>query len=77
MGKLDRIARAFGYHAHSMQLSAKEGQPQDFQTDPLPNLRQPKRPTPISAGVLGKGCRTKRSPCGVRSVALAILFSGR
>jgi hypothetical protein len=39
MGKLDRIARAFGYHAHSMQLSAKEGQPQDFQTDPLPNLK--------------------------------------
>jgi hypothetical protein len=38
MGKLDRIARAFGCHAHSMQLSAKEGQPRDFQTDPLPHF---------------------------------------
>jgi hypothetical protein len=38
MGKLDRIAREFGCHAHSMQLSAKEGQPQDFQTDPLPKI---------------------------------------
>ena len=35
-GKLDRISRALGCHAHSMQLSAKEGQAQDFQTDPLP-----------------------------------------
>ena len=40
MGKLDRIARAFGCHAHSMQLSAKEGQPQDFQTDPLPKMEE-------------------------------------
>jgi hypothetical protein len=59
MGKLDRIARAFGCHAHSMQLSAKEGQPQDFQTDPLPGVSTPRPEGLQLSGYRHVKCPTK------------------